>query len=75
MFSICQAKALMVVDQDEHGIANSTFFVGVDLGMSLGPIIGGLISNFLPMEWFYPIMMITLPLIVLVYWFNRKLLG
>ncbi|TGD23668.1 MFS transporter [Companilactobacillus suantsaicola] len=75
MFSICQAKALMVVNQDEHGIANSTFFVGVDLGMSLGPIIGGLISNFLPMTWFYPIMMLTLPLIVLIYWFNRKLLG
>ena len=75
MFSICQAKALMVVNKDEHGIANSTFFIGVDLGMSLGPIIGGLISNFLPMAWFYPVMMVTLPLIVLVYWSNRKLLA
>ncbi|GAB5057297.1 MFS transporter [Companilactobacillus alimentarius] len=75
MFSICQAKALMVVNQNEHGIANSTFFIGVDLGMSLGPITGGLISNFLPMAWFYPMMMITLPLIVWVYWANRKLLG
>ena len=75
MFSICQAKALMVVSPHEHGIANSTFYIGVDLGMSLGPITGGLISDFLPISWFYPMMMITLPLIVLVYWSNKKLLA
>ncbi|HJF88022.1 MAG TPA: MFS transporter [Companilactobacillus farciminis] len=75
MFSICQAKALMVVSPHEHGIANSTFYIGVDLGMSLGPITGGLISNFLPISWFYPMMMITLPLIVIIYWMNRNLLA
>lgn len=73
MFSICQAKAMMLVSVADHGLANSTFYIGVDLGMSLGPIIGGLISSALPMAWFYPVMMVmTLPLIIIVYLFNRK---
>lgn len=76
MFSICQAKAMMLVSEADHGLANSTFYIGVDLGMSLGPMIGGLISSALPMAWFYPVMMvITLPLIVVVYWVNRRTLA
>ncbi|WP_179950311.1 MFS transporter [Lactiplantibacillus garii] len=76
MFSICQAKAMMLVPEADHGLANSTFYIGVDLGMSLGPIIGGIISSVLPMFWFYPVMMvITLPLIVVVYWVNRRALA
>lgn len=76
MFSICQAKAMMLVPAADHGLANSTFYIGVDLGMSLGPIIGGIISSALPMAWFYPVMMvITLPLIVIVYLWNRRKLA
>ena len=75
MFSICQAKALMLVPKADHGLANSTFYIGVDLGMSLGPIIGGLISSQLPMAWFYPVMMVTLPLIIVVYLVSRRQLA
>jgi len=59
MFSICQAKAMMLVPEEDHGLANSTFYIGVDLGMSLGPILGGVINSHLPIAWFYPIMMVT----------------
>ncbi|MCT0162741.1 MFS transporter [Lactiplantibacillus pentosus] len=72
MFSICQAKALTLVPEADHGLANSTFYIGVDLGMSLGPIFGGLISSALSMTWFYPVMMVTLPLIVIVYLVSRR---
>ncbi|WP_263852171.1 hypothetical protein [Lactiplantibacillus pentosus] len=40
--------------------------------MSLGPIFGGLISSVLSMTWFYPVMMVTLPLIVIVYLVSRR---
>jgi hypothetical protein len=40
--------------------------------MSLGPIFGGLISSALSMTWFYPVMMVTLPLIVIVYLVSRR---
>lgn len=76
MFSICQAKAMMLVPEADHGLANSTFYIGVDLGMSLGPIIGGIISSALPMGWFYPVMLgLTVPLIIVVYLANRRTLA
>ncbi|BDZ30255.1 MFS transporter [Lactiplantibacillus sp. WILCCON 0030] len=75
MFSICQAKALTLVPDSDRGLANSTFYIGIDLGMSLGPMFGGLISSLLPWAWFYPMMLVTLPLIVLVYWISRRRLA
>lgn len=72
MYSICQAKALTLVPRRDRGLANSTFYIGIDLGMTLGPMFGGLISTFLPWTWFYPVMMTTLPAVVFVYWANRR---
>ncbi|WP_367294915.1 MFS transporter [Levilactobacillus yonginensis] len=72
MFSICQAKSLTLVPQADRGLANSTFYIGIDLGMTLGPMLAGVITTFLPWVWLYPVMMITFPLIVLVYWRNRR---
>lgn len=75
MFSICQAKALTLVPASDRGLANSTFYIGVDLGMSGGPMLAGLITAFLPWKWLYPVMVLTLPLIVLVYLANRRALA
>jgi len=72
MYSICQAKALTLVPKADRGLANSTFYIGIDLGMTLGPMFGGLISSLLPWTWFYPVMFVTLPLVVLVYWWDRR---
>jgi len=75
MFSICQAKALTLVPASDHGLANSTFYIGVDLGMSGGPMLAGLITAFLPWAWLYPVMALTLPLTIVVYLANRRLLA
>ncbi|WP_237757318.1 MFS transporter [Lactiplantibacillus xiangfangensis] len=75
MFSVCQAKALTLVPMSDRGLANSTFYIGVDLGMSGGPMLAGLITAFLPWAWLYPVMALTLPLAVVVYLANRRLLG
>lgn len=72
MFSICQAKSLMLVPEADHGLANSTFYIGIDLSMALGPMLGGVISTALPWAWFYPVMMLTLPVIIMVYLPNRR---
>lgn len=75
MFSICQAKALTLVPASDRGLANSTFYIGVDLGMSCGPMLAGVITTVLPWAWFYPVMMVTLPVCVLVYLGNRRALA
>ena len=49
------------------GIANSTYYAGIDLGMSLGPIVGGLLYGNAPIQWFYPSPMLTMPAASLLY--------
>jgi MFS family permease len=47
-------------------------YVGLDLGMALGPVVGGVLYGYFPIEYFYPILAVTVPLIILVYWLNRR---
>lgn len=76
MFSICQSTSLLLAPLEEQGLANSTFYLGLDIGMSLGPILGGLIDNYLPLTWFYPVMLVIIPIILIIYLVNyRKLNG
>lgn len=75
MFSICQAKALTLVPESDQGLANSTFYIGVDLGMSGGPMIAGVITTLFSWAWLYPVMAVTLPIIVIVYFASRRLLS
>lgn len=49
------------------GIANSTYYAGIDLGMSLGPIVGGLLYGNAPIQWFYPLFMLAMPAAWLLY--------
>lgn len=72
MYSVCQATALLVAPVNEQGLANSTFYIGMDTGMVLGPIIGGALFDAVPIAWFYPALMVTLPLAALVYLIFRK---
>lgn len=72
MYSVCQATALLLAPLDEQGLANSTFYIGLDTGMVLSPIIGGALFDALPLAWFYPALMITLPLVGIVYLIFRK---
>ena len=75
IYSVCQSTAMMLAPDDERGLASSTFFLGLDIGMTLGPVIGGIVDSTMPVKWFYPVMLITVPLILLIYFFNRQKLN
>ena len=75
MCSICQSTAILMAGVERRGLANSTYYVGLDLGMSIGPIIGGYLYGNIPLELFYPCLMVTLPLIIAVYWIFLKKKG
>ena len=62
MSSATQSQAVIIAGREHAGIANSTYYIGIALGMSLGPLLGGLIYGGLPIAWFYPLFMITMPL-------------
>lgn len=67
MSSVCQSTAILLAGPEKRGLANSTYYVGLDLGMSLGPILGGILYGRLPIHLFYPILMITIPICIMVY--------
>lgn len=72
MCSVCQSTAILLAGNDKRGLANSTYYIGLDLGMSLGPIIGGFLYGNVDIKAFYPILIITVPLSLVVYFVNRK---
>ena len=76
IYSILQSTALLLAPISEQGLASSTFYLGLDIGMAFGPIIMGLISDFLPIKFFYPIQLLLLPLMLIVYWrYHTRLNG
>ena len=75
IYSVCQSTAMMLAPQEERGLASSTFFLGLDVGMSLGPIIGGFIDSTVPEKYFYPVMLVIIPLVLLIYLANRQKLN
>ena len=73
MCSVCQSTAILMAGVERRGVANSTYYVGLDLGMAIGPTIAGVLYGSVPLEYFFPCLLITLPAIAAVYWiFLRK---
>ena len=74
--SVSQSTAILMAGEGHRGLANSTYYVGLDLGMTLGPVIGGVLLGHLAPVWFYPAMLVAMPLSVAVYFMGgvgRKL--
>lgn len=67
IYSVLQSTALLLAPLSEQGLASSTFYLGMDIAMSLGPILGGVIDSALPVRWYYPVMMVLVPIILLIY--------
>lgn len=61
MCSVCQSTAVRAVGPEHVGLANSTYYMGFDVGMTLGPVIGGALFGAVDLAWFYPALMLTIP--------------
>lgn len=72
MCSVCQSAAVLLVDESERGLGNSTYYIGIDFGMAVGAFIGGLLYGYVPLAWFYPILALTVPAAIGVYLVSRK---
>ena len=67
MSSVCQSTAILLAGKEKRGLANSTYYIGLDLGMALGPMIGGALYGQLDISLFYPALLATVPLTGVVY--------
>lgn len=75
MCSVSQSTAMLLADPEQRGLANSTYYIGLDLGMFLGPSIGGVLYGHVPIALFYPVLLATLPLAAGVYLVCRRRSG
>lgn len=71
MCSVCQSTAILLAGEARRGLANSTYYIGLDLGMTLGPVIGGVLMGIVNIRWFYPILLVTVPVAILVCWLSN----
>lgn len=75
IYSINQATVMMLAPLNEQGLANATFYLGLDVAMSFGPMLGGMIDAHLPLRAFFAVQLVVLPLALIVYFPNRKKLN
>lgn len=75
IYSINQTTALLFSPLDQQGLASSTVYLGLDLGMASAPILGGIIASTIPHFYFYPIMLIMVPFVLVIYFIYRKKLN
>lgn len=66
MCSVCQSTAVRAVGAGCVGLANSTYYMGFDVGMTLGPVIGGALFGSVDLAWFFPALTLTAPVAVVV---------
>lgn len=73
IYSVLQSTAMLLAPMSQQGLASATFFLGLDIGMLSGPMIGGWIDETLPVKYFYYPELILIPLILIVYaiWHKR----
>lgn len=46
--------------EGKRELANSTYYIGLDLGITLDPVLGEMLFGNLPLTWFYPVMLFTI---------------
>ena len=74
MCSVSQAGAILLAGPGRRGIANSTYYVGIDLGAALGAMIGGVLYGSVDIDLFYVVLLVCPVLCAVTYLVFRKAL-
>lgn len=75
MCSVCQAAAVRAAGDGGAGMANGTYYMGLDAGMTLGSVAGGALLRSVGPAWFYPALMLAPLAALLVLPASRRLEG
>lgn len=66
MCSVCQSEALKAVGQQRAGSGNATYYMGLDAGMMLGPVVGGALMDCIGVHGFFQALMLVSPVALFV---------
>ena len=75
IYSVLQSTAVLLAPIEEQGLASSTFYLGLDVAMSFGPMISGVVDSILPVKYFYWVDLVLVPPMLVVYFIWRKRLN
>ena len=56
MYSVSQSAIAAVAPADQRGIAMGTYYLGLDVGSAIGPIVGGFLYGHIDLRLFYPLL-------------------
>ena len=73
MYSVSQSATAAVAPADQRGIAMGTFYLGLDFGSALGPIIGGFLYGKVDLQFFYPLLGVFVMGCIGMYFYSRKI--
>lgn len=73
MFSVSQAASAAIAPADQRGIAMGTYYLGLDFGSTLGPIIGGFLYGNVDLRLFYPLLCVFVIGCIGMYFVCRKI--
>lgn len=73
MYSVSQSATAATAPADQRGIAMGTYYLGLDFGSALGPIIGGLLYGNVSLQLFYPLLSVFAFGCIGMYFICRKI--
>lgn len=72
IYSVLQSTALLLAPMDEQGLATATFYLGIDIAMAFGPMLGGVLAAKIPHRFFYIVLLVEIPIMIIVYLLYHK---
>lgn len=72
MYSVSQSATAANAPAEQRGIAMGTYYLGLDFGSALGPIIGGFLYGNIDLSLFYPLLSVFVLGCIAMYFVCRK---
>ena len=75
LFSVSQSATAATAPAEQRGIAMGTYYLGLDFGSAVGPIVGGYLYGNVDLHLFYPLLGVAALLCIGMYFVCRKIYG
>ena len=72
MYSVSQSATAANAPAEQRGIAMGTYYLGLDFGSALGPIIGGFLYGNMDLKLFYPMLSVFVLGCIVMYFVCRR---
>ncbi len=72
MYSVSQSATAANAPAEQRGIAMGTYYLGLDFGSALGPIIGGFLYGNMNLKLFYPMLSVFVLGCIVMYFVCRR---